>query len=76
LKAALSLVFSLLLSLGLYVGLLKLALALMMRIDISLAAGTVILPVGCAVLLTAVIFLLPAKLLRRTEEFSELRGMV
>ncbi|MNC37027.1 hypothetical protein D3C75_855760 [compost metagenome] len=71
-----SLVFSLLLSLGLYAGLLKWALAMVMRIDISLAAGTVILPLGCAVLLTAVIFLLPARLLRQTEEFRELRGMV
>lgn len=76
LKAAVSLVFSLLLSLGLYAGVLKLALSLMMHIDISLAPGTVLLPVGSAILLTAVIFLLPGRLREHTEEYRELGGMV
>jgi putative ABC transport system permease protein len=76
LKAAVSLVFSLLLSLGLYAGLLKLALSLMMHIDISLAPGTVLLPVGSAILLTAVIFLLPSRLWRQRWDFRELGGMV
>lgn len=76
LKAAVSLVFSLLLSLGLYIGLVKMALALMMHIDISLTAGTVMLPAGCAAVLAAIIFMLPSRRYRRVEGFEELRGPV
>lgn len=76
LKAAVSLVFSLSLSLGLYIGLVKLALSLMMHIDISLAAGTVMLPAGCAAVLATVIFMLPSWLHRRPMEFGELRETV
>ncbi len=75
-KAVISLLFSLLLSLGLYVGLVKLGLSLLMHIGISLSAGTVLLPVGSAVLLTALIFLLPARLWPQRQDFRELGGMV
>ncbi len=75
-KAVISLVFSLLLSMGLYIGLVKLALSLMMHIPINLAAGTVMLPIGCAILLTALIFLLPVRLMGQKEEFHELRETV
>jgi putative ABC transport system permease protein len=76
LKTVVSLVFSLFLSLGLYIAVVKLALSLMMGIGISLAAGTVMLPAGCAAVLTAIIFMLPTRLLLRTDGFGELRDLV
>jgi putative ABC transport system permease protein len=75
LQAGLSLGFCLLLSLGLYLGLVQLVLTLMLHIPVSLATGTVLLPVGCAAGLVALIFLPATRFYRRAAGFEELRAM-
>lgn len=75
-KAVISLALSLFLSLGLYTVLVKIALSSFMHIEVKIAAGTLLLPIGSAIILVVTIFLLPFKLYRRAKGVEELRAQV
>lgn len=76
LKAAITLVLSLLLSLGLYLLLVYLALSVLMHMDVNVVFRTILLPIVCAVWLVTVIYMLPVKLIWQSQGYAELREQV
>lgn len=76
LKSFYAMLLSLLMSLGLYMVVLSLALEVIFKVNINIAAETVVIPVSCALGIVIIIFFIPFRLLQRSRGFEELREQV
>ncbi len=76
LKFLITIVLSILMSLGLYSIMMKLVLTAAFKVNLNIAASTIILPIGCAFILSLIIFMVPFNLIRKSEGFEELREQV
>ncbi|WP_156417412.1 hypothetical protein [Paenibacillus etheri] len=76
LKSVYAMLLSLLMSLGLYIAVLSLALEVIFKVNVNIAAETIVIPVSCALGIVAVIFFIPFRLLQRAQGFEELREQV
>lgn len=76
LKFILVLAESILMSLGFYIIIMRLALNMIFKVQLELSVGTILLPLCCAILLVTIIFLLPVNNVYQSKEFDELREQV
>ncbi|MCL6602467.1 MAG: hypothetical protein K6T94_06265 [Paenibacillus sp.] len=75
-KSIFALLLSLLMSLGLYVILITLALTAIFKVNLNLAFSSIMIPFGCGVAIVIIIFLLPFRLIKQSHSFEELREQV
>jgi putative DNA primase/helicase len=71
-KFLVTLVLSVVMPLGLYIIIIKLALKAVFKVNLNLSIGTAILPIGCATILILIIFMVPYNLIRKSEDFEDL----
>ena len=76
LKFLIVLAESILMSLGLYVIMMRFALSAIFKVNLELSMSTIILPLCCAIILVVTIFMLPINVIHKSKGFDELREQV